>query len=703
MNILIIPDFNDIKPAVVMLYSLYLQEQNSIDVYVPVKSIEDERYQRLSAYVESWQGNKLIPIIEDDKIYYDDFFSGSQTDSNYKTGLYCKNQNVNGSRKTEYICSLCKKIDKNTDRILYLDNDIVVKKPLGELYAKDMQGKILAVCQSISEVINDSYDCNADIQDNYSAEICMLEDGSRFDTGIMLINIAELQRLRGFNELCSDNIIYAGWDKYNLTPCQYYMDKSAASRGELKFADRKYIAELRDNGKEGGNQYIDITKQLLKETSVIHYSGDSESWNSKRQQDDIYDCFDNEYEQIEGDALYQYRHITGHKAGESSLPVLIYYGEIFCYNIPNDILIQLGNAFERKGIRVEYYDEQKGDIAGLSKYFGRRFKAVIGVQSYLFSVKLNNSDYIHNNIIGPKFNIILDHPVWHHSKLINVPKDYYVLTHDNNYKLFVDKYYKGVTETFLLPPAANHIITDRYIDYDNRSHDVIFIGTYGDYREKEAMINSCQEDVRAIAWQMVDELLSECSLTYEEAFSYVLKNNGIILNDEEFCDVFSKMTPVFHYVMYYSRYRVIETLLNAGINVEIWGSTWKESPLASYENITIHDDITPEESFNIMCDSKISLNIMAWHKGGFTERMANSMGAGAVMVTDETSYNDGAFKDGVNYISYNLKHLEKLPDRIKELLSCDDKRKSIARRGREYTLKFNTWDKRVDDFLNLYE
>lgn len=703
MNILIIPDFNDIKPAVVMLYSLFLQEQNCIDVYVPVKSIEDERYQRLSAYVESWQGNKLIPIIEDDKIYYDDFFSGSQTDSNYKKGLYCKNQNVNGNRKTEYICSLCKKIDKNTDRILYLDNDIVVKKPLEELYTRDMQGKMLVVCQSISEVINDSYDCNADIQNNYSAEICILGDGSGFDTGIMLINIAELQKLRGFNELCSDNIIYTGWDKYNLIPCQYYMDKSAALRGELKFADRKNIAELRDNGKEGENQYVDITKQLLKETSVIHYSGDSKPWNSKRQQDDIYDCFDNEYEQIEGDALNQYRHITGYKAGESSLPVLIYYGEIFCYNIPNDILIQFGNAFERKGIRVEYYDEQKGDIAGLSKYFGRRFKAVIGVQSYLFSVKLNNSDYIHNNIIGPKFNIILDHPVWHHSKLINVPKDYYVLTHDNNYKLFVDKYYKGVAETFLLPPAANHAITERYIDYDNRSHDVIFIGTYGDYRAKEAMINSCQEDVRAIAWQMVDELLSECSLTYEEAFSYVLKNNGIILNDEEFYDVFSKMTPVFHYVMYYSRYRVIETLLNAGINVEIWGSTWKKSPLESHENLTIHDDITPEESFNIMCDSKISLNIMAWHKGGFTERMANSMGAGTVLVTDETSYNDGAFKDGVNYISYNLIHLEKLPDRIKELLSCDDKRKSIAKSGREYTLKYNTWDERVEDFLKLYE
>ena len=39
---------------------------------------------------------------------------------------------------------------------------------------------------------------------------------------------------------------------------------------------------------------------------------------------------------------------------------------------------------------------------------------------------------------------------------------------------------------------------------------------------------------------------------------------------------------------------------------------------------------------------------------------------------------------------------------IKELLEDDDKRKDIAARGRAYTLKNNTWDRRVEDFLKLY-
>lgn len=665
MNILITGNYNNLKRMTVMLYSLFMQETGEVNVYIPSVKADDETLRYLSMYVENWQGKRLIPVYTDTNIW-------SMSEDNSCLSI-------------EIIYTLCKELDKNIQRILCLDTDIVVKKSLDELYNCNMQGKILAVCKSVT-----------------GEDILSLKDESRFDTGIILVNLEKLNEISGPDELNVSNIVYIGWDQYNLYPYKYYMDKEAASMGELRFAGREEIEERRNNLEEFQRRYIDITKQLAKEASVIHYKEESSPCNPEREEDEMYDSFDMYYEDIEGDALYQYRHVTGQTAGESSLPVLIYYGMTFCYNIPNDILTQFGAAFRRKGMRVIYYDEQKGDIAGLSRYFGRRFKAVIGVQSYLFSVRRKSGEYIHENILGPKFNIVLDHPVWLHSQLMNVPEDYYVLTHDNNYKKFIEKYYKGVTETFILPPGANQMVVEKEIDYDNRKHDVIFIGTYGDYKAKEDMINSCQEDVKVIAWEMVDILLSDCGLTFEEAFYQTLDNNGIVLGDKEFFDVFSKMTPVFHYVMYYTRYKVIESLLEAGVRVEIWGSTWRNSPVSEHSNLTIHDDVTPEESYGVMADSKISLNIMAWHKGGFTERIANSMGAGAVLVTDETTYDDDELEDGVNYVAYNLAHLDELTVKIKELLEDDDKRKDIAARGRAYTLKNNTWDRRVEDFLKLY-
>lgn len=665
MNILITGNYNNLKKIVVMLYSLFVQETGEVNVYIPVVKTDDENLRCLSMYVESWQEKRLIPLYTDKNIW-------SMPEDNRCLSV-------------GEIYTLCSKLDKNIQRILCLDTGIVVKKSLDELYNCNMQGKVLAVCESVT-----------------GENILRLRDGSQFDTGIILVNLERLNEISGPDGLNAGNIVYMGWDQYNLYPYKYYMDREAASRGELRFAGREEIEEQRNNLKEFQRRYIDITKQLAKEAAVIHFTEESSPCNPERIEDEMYDSFDMYYEDIEGDALYQYRYVTGQVAGESSLSVLIYYGVTYCYNILNDILAQFGAAFRRKGMRVIYYDEQIGDVAGLSRYFGRRFKAVIGVQSYLFSVRRKSGEYIHENILGPKFNIVLDHPVWLHSQLMNVPKDYYVLTHDNNYKKFIEKYYKGVTETFILPPAANQMVVEKEIDYDNRKHDVIFIGTYGDYKAKEDMINSCQEDVKVIAWEMVDILLSDCGLTFEEAFYQTLDNNGIVLGDKEFFDVFSKMTPVFHYVMYYTRYKVIESLLEAGVRVEIWGSTWRNSPVSEHSNLTIHDDVTPEESYGVMADSKISLNIMAWHKGGFTERIANSMGAGAVLVTDETTYDDDELEDGVNYVAYNLAHLDELTVKIKELLEDDDKRKDIAARGRAYTLKNNTWDRRVEDFLKLY-
>ena len=92
-------------------------------------------------------------------------------------------------------------------------------------------------------------------------------------------------------------------------------------------------------------------------------------------------------------------------------------------------------------------------------------------------------------------------------------------------------------------------------------------------------------DLKVFVWELVDILLSDCGLTFEEAFRQTLDNNGIVLGDKEFFDVFSKMTPVFHYVMYYTRYKVIESLLKAGVRVEIWGSSWRKSPVAGLRNL----------------------------------------------------------------------------------------------------------------------
>ncbi len=383
---------------------------------------------------------------------------------------------------------------------------------------------------------------------------------------------------------------------------------------------------------------------------------------------------------------------------DRTAPILIYYGVTYCYNILNVMLEQLAAALERAGERVLFYDEQTEDITGLSQYVGRRFKAVIGIQTYLMSIYMKESEkYLHDRIIGPKFNMILDHPVWLREQLEHAPKDYYVLTHDANYKKFVEQYYPKVQAAYLLPPGGIW----QEPGTEEKKYGISFIGTYGDYRKKCEVIRQCIPKIKYRANRFLLYMRKNPELTAEQAFQKMLDYYGIKLTKQEFLQEFFEMRSVIQCVMYYYREKVIEILLKAGIQVDIWGSSWEESKWNGHSCLSIHEDISPEESLFILRQSAISLNVMAWHKGGFTERMANSMLAGAVLLTDETSYQKSEKKDDNYCVMFSLKRLEELPVIARKLLGDETWRKEMANRGYAYAREHHTWDCRARELLAL--
>lgn len=383
-------------------------------------------------------------------------------------------------------------------------------------------------------------------------------------------------------------------------------------------------------------------------------------------------------------------------------PILIYYGVTYCYNVMNVMLGQLAESLKKKGIPVICYDEQKEDAAGLSRYVGQRFRAIVGMQTYLLSVYMKETGrFLHDEIEGPKFNIVLDHPLWLNMQLRHTPRDYYVLVHDENYRNFIKKYYSGVKGTYLFPPAG--IRQQEEVYYGNRKYGISFIGTYGDYRNKCEVIHRCGRSVRFLANRFLLYMRRETELTAEAAFQKALDYYGIELPDEQFLEWLYQMGEVIQCVMYYYREKVVKTLINAGIHVDIWGESWQKSKLSHHRNLTIHRDADSQESLAVLRDSKVSLNVMAWHKGGFTERMANSMLAGAVVLTDITSYSGEGFCPGKHCVMFSLNQLEQLPGIAERLLQEENWRKQIAKQGFEYAGAYHTWEKRAEKLLALIE
>lgn len=386
------------------------------------------------------------------------------------------------------------------------------------------------------------------------------------------------------------------------------------------------------------------------------------------------------------------------KLAEGSCDILVYKGDDVCHNVLNIFAEQFGRALSRAGKKVNYFDCEKQDIGELTLYMNQHFQAVIGVQSYLFSVKMKDEvHYLHEYIYGPKYNFIFDHPVWMRTHLKQQYPDFYVLTHDMNYVNFIEKYFHH--NAILFPPAG--MMSDD-IQEKERIYDLTFVGTYGNYWNEVLLIHQLNRKKRFLANHFLLIMRKNPTLTAEGALQEVLKLRGMILSDEEFLDLLYDLRRVIYCVMHYYRNRVLRCILQSGIKLDVFGDSWMNCPLISYPNLICHPNVTVEESLDIWKKSKLSLNIMSWHKGGFTERMANIMLAGAVLVTDDTTYLMGKYTDE-DLLTFSLEEREKLSDKIKYLLDYEEYRKKIAQNGKQKTLLQHTWDKRAQQFLDILD
>ena len=702
MNIMIVTNSRYLKTTAVMLYSLFMQEAGPVNVYLPYEDIQPQELADLQKYVSSFPQKKLIPL-----------YVGTQ----FKEMV----QSRNGIMvETYYRIIGWGMLPDDVERILYLDVDLVIQKSLQGLYNTDLGDHVFAVCEDIFGKINGFHEGN-------KRRLGIPTEGNYFNAGVMLVNVKalragnEVEKILAnvyqnyehyeyndqdvLNEMYQDRLVYVGWDQYNCPPAWYYLNQKKAAAGILEFASYDEIRNLQNDPQKFQDDYTNLTEQIAKGAAIIHHLADTKPWNDNRKAGSVYEYFDQCYYQNEPDALGRYQKVTGKKPGIPSTPFLFYYGVTYCYNILNHILKQLEQALKEKGYRVIAYDEQAEDINGLVRFAGKRFLAVVGVQTYLFSVFLKESNlFLHDVIYGPKLNLILDHPLWLKNQLAQVPDNSFVLTHDVHYQDFVEAYFPMVSGSMLFPPAfCNMHSGDELPPFNARQYDVSFIGTYGDYRKKIKQILECQKDVRHLAAHFLQKMRIRTELTAEAAFQEVLVERKIRCSKEEFLELFFRMKPVMQCIMYYYREKVILHLLEAGVFVHIWGSSWKEAVLADHPMLQIHDDVTPKESIEIMKQSKISLNIMAWHKGGFTERMANIMEQGSILFTDHTTYDDGELCDGKNLCMFDLRRLNELSTRINEVLHNEEIWDQMSLASRMYTSTMQSAKRRTDQLIDFLD
>lgn len=383
-------------------------------------------------------------------------------------------------------------------------------------------------------------------------------------------------------------------------------------------------------------------------------------------------------------------------------PILIYKGNSVCYNVLDTFAQSLGCALEEFGQCVEYFDMEGQRVDELADYAKRKFKAVIGMQTYMFSVKWKKEhgedEFVHDSIDAPQYHFVFDHPILVRNHLEQIPRRVCVLTPDGNYAEFMKEYY-GHPARFL-PPAGNEICYGN----NERDYEVVFLGSCGK-RLLEVL-----RDIRRINKKRcyflnryIFYMRKELDRTPEYAFQKTLEYYGMPYTKEEFLEMFHQERWVILYLADYYRMKMIDVLLNAGISLHVFGDSWKENPMWGRQGLIWHEAAIGEEALKVYARAKISLNIMTWHKDGFTERIANAMLQKSVVVTDQTTYLEKNFVNGEELLMFDLRHLEELPKQINELLDDEERRQKIAEDGYKKAWQLHTWVQRARKILEFIE
>lgn len=381
-------------------------------------------------------------------------------------------------------------------------------------------------------------------------------------------------------------------------------------------------------------------------------------------------------------------------------PILLFKGDTdICYGILNTFSTQLRDALFEIGEEVVFFDPATDDIR---ECFGKEYKLVLGfMETFFYNTLSDGSEMLFDKILGPKFNYWPDHPSVFYEHIQRVPDNFYVLTQDRNYVRFINKYYKGV-KAFYLPPAAGKC--DEFIPFAERKYDISFVGTYLDWQDGIKSFSSDDPNTRIIRDTYLDLLVREPDLTAEEAFDKTLKNLGADVSDEQFVRELHKVHKLAgRGVSRLYREEIVKTILDAGYTLDVFGNRWKDSPFADAANLRIHKEVASSDVQEVYKNSKVSLNVMTWHKDCITERVLEAMASGSIVLTDTTKALEESFisypDENSEIVLFSLKEINKIPDLLERCMNDE----ALALRGKERVEREHSWVERAKQLVSIAE
>ena len=198
-------------------------------------------------------------------------------------------------------------------------------------------------------------------------------------------------------------------------------------------------------------------------------------------------------------------------------------------------------------------------------------------------------------------------------------------------------------------------------------------------------------------------MLAHPQKTLEDTAEEHIRREIPEVTEAELKSVMPNLIFIDNYIRFTERGRAVAELADNGIKVNLFGGGWDQLECRHPENLLIGESLVSSQCLEVLCDTRISLNVMPWFKDGAHDRIFNSMLNGAISLTDSSVYLDSVLHNGRDCLIYSLTDMDAIPEMAKRLLTDNDRMQEIADSGYMMAAAGHTWAHRAKVLHELIE
>lgn len=371
---------------------------------------------------------------------------------------------------------------------------------------------------------------------------------------------------------------------------------------------------------------------------------------------------------------------------------------------------QLALQFEAEGFETYFVDYNRlvETVEGLYR-FVERGKTVfctfnfIGISGEEVFLEKNGRTFWENYEL-PCLNVMVDHPLYYHSKLVNPLPRMKVFCVDREHVTYMKRFYPEVEAAFL-PLAGNVTLPEflalaerqkeRLLPYESRPYDLVFTGNYTPVEHIYREIETLERDYQQFYGEIIEDLIAHPTVSIDTMLEQHIHRELGEVPDSELRAAIAGMVFIDICIRSYFRGEIIKILAENGVKVQVFGANWEKLSCKNPENVVSSGrEVDSVSCAKAIGNAKISLNIMPWFKDGAHDRVFTAMLQKTVALTDDSRYLRETCAEGKELVFFSLEEREELPELVRGLLANPGKAMEIAENGCKKAVGCYTWRQR---------